>query len=82
LTVFFILKPDPAGCGLGKVSFPFFLIHLVLLKRRNKKAMRGNAWLKVRLLAPYGGITRVRFKGSVAAATLSAHWLPRSVFSE
>ena len=26
--------------------------------------MRGNAWLKFELLAPYGGITRIRFKGS------------------
>jgi hypothetical protein len=32
-------------------------------------------------LASFGGITRIRFKGSVAAATLSAHWLPRTSFS-
>jgi len=31
-------------------------------------------------LASFGGITRIRFKGSVAAATLSAHWLPRTYF--
>jgi len=32
-------------------------------------------------LASFGGITRIRFKGSVAVATLSAHWLPRTYFS-
>jgi hypothetical protein len=49
--------------------------------QNNKKAMRGNAWLKIKLLAPYGGITRIRFKGSPALSakrwTLS-QWLPRN----
>jgi hypothetical protein len=38
--------------------------------------MRGRAWLTCqsgnRTLAPFDGITRIRFKGSVAGATLSA----------
>jgi hypothetical protein len=41
-----------------------------------QKAMRGRAWLSCqsgnRALAPFDGITRIRFKGSVAGATLSA----------
>src|SRR6476660_2672150 len=46
--------------------FPGFLINSVI---HNKKAVRGKiAWLKSpvrhRTLAPFGGITRIRFKGS------------------
>jgi len=32
-------------------------------------------------LASFGGIIRIRFKGSVAAATLSAHGSPALTFS-
>src|SRR3954465_3828288 len=39
--------------------------------------MRGNAWPKDQLLAPYGGITRIRFKGSSDRSDLSANGLPR-----
>ena len=35
--------------------------------------MRGNAWLKMKLLAPYGGITRIRFKGSSENFRTSQH---------
>ena len=43
---------------------------------QNKKAMRGNAWLKTSLFAPYDGITRIRFKGSSDLSDLSANGSP------
>jgi hypothetical protein len=40
---------------------------------QNKKAMRGSAWqTDFKLFAPYGGITRFRFKGSSDLSDLSA----------
>jgi hypothetical protein len=41
--------------------------------------MRENAWLKIQLLAPYGGITRIRFKGSSDLSDLSAIGSPAVV---
>jgi hypothetical protein len=58
---------------------PVFLIRTF----HNKKAMRGKiAWLKSpvrhRTLAPFGGITRIRFKGS--SNWTSQPWrLPRNL---
>src|SRR6267378_8000751 len=53
--------------GKKEFLFPVFLISDC--PSHNKKAMRGKiAWLKSpvrhRTLAPFGGITRIRFKGS------------------
>jgi hypothetical protein len=79
--------PRAALPSISEIPIPRFLISFFpdsLSFSANKKAMRDHAWPN-ELLAPYGGITRIRFKGSPFPQsrnrTLSP-WLPRSVVSE
>jgi hypothetical protein len=61
------------------LDFSETILSILLILSKNKKAMRGkNAWLRqppVRHGPPFGGITRIRFKGFVY--DVSAIRLPR-----
>ena len=72
------------GGGAGQASAIFWVTVFLIHKRPCEEA-HGLNQSGTRTLAPYGGITRVRFKGSPTRkfrTELSAIRLPRSVFSE
>jgi hypothetical protein len=52
-------RRSPIAAG-GQMKDSVHSVHSV----QKQKAMRGKRMAEMELLAPYGGITRIRFKGS------------------